>query len=58
MDRDGNSKQRYRRRDDKCNREANSPPHKGILALIVEEPALSPHNFRVRLISGAAAARL
>jgi hypothetical protein len=51
MDHDGNSKQRYRRRDDKCNREANSPPHRGILALTVEEPALRPHNFRVRLIS-------
>ena len=51
MDRDGNSKQRYRRRDDKCNREANSPPHSAILTLNGEEPALRPHNFRVSLIS-------
>ena len=51
MYRDGNSKQHYRRRDDKGNGEANSPPHGAILTLTVEEPALRPHNFRVSLIS-------
>jgi len=35
----------------KCNRKANSPSRRAILALTVEEPALRPHNFRVSLIS-------